>query len=103
MHLPTEISYADRSHSYLNINARPPVQVHEMQHGIDIVLADLVLNLVDPNDCRVSCGLPFADKVLLGVEVFVPGCSTAKEGFACDWKAFQNTVNHALAREFVEP
>jgi 4-phytase/acid phosphatase len=35
--------------------------------------------------------------------VFVPGCSTADEGFACGWKAFQHTIDTAIDPAFVKP
>jgi 4-phytase/acid phosphatase len=33
--------------------------------------------------------------------VFVPGCSTGAEGFACDWPAFERTVAGAIDPAFV--
>jgi 4-phytase/acid phosphatase len=35
--------------------------------------------------------------------VFVPGCSTAKAGWPCDWKAFQRTIETSIDRAFVKP
>lgn len=35
--------------------------------------------------------------------VFLPGCSTAEEGFACGWKAFQRTLESAIDLAFVKP
>jgi 4-phytase/acid phosphatase len=35
--------------------------------------------------------------------VFVPGCSTAKAGSPCDWKAFQRTMETAIDPAFVKP
>jgi len=35
--------------------------------------------------------------------VFVPGCSTAKAGSPCDWKAFQRTIETSIDRAFVKP
>jgi 4-phytase/acid phosphatase len=35
--------------------------------------------------------------------VFVPGCSTAKAGSPCDWKAFQRTIEAAIDPAFVKP
>jgi 4-phytase/acid phosphatase len=34
--------------------------------------------------------------------VFVPGCSTAKAGSPCDWKAFQRTIEAAVDPAFVK-
>lgn len=34
--------------------------------------------------------------------LFVPACSTAKEGFACGWKEFQRAVEAAIDPEFVK-
>jgi 4-phytase/acid phosphatase len=34
--------------------------------------------------------------------VFVPGCSTAKAGSPCDWKAFQRTIQAAIDPAFVK-
>jgi len=34
--------------------------------------------------------------------VFVPGCSTAKAGSPCDWKAFQRTIEAAIDPAFVK-
>ncbi len=34
--------------------------------------------------------------------VFLPGCSTAEEGFACGWKAFQRTLESAIDPAFVK-
>ena len=34
--------------------------------------------------------------------VFVPGCSTAKAGSPCDWKAFQRTIETAIDPAFVK-
>jgi 4-phytase/acid phosphatase len=35
--------------------------------------------------------------------VFVPGCSTAKAGSPCDWKAFQHTIETSIDPTFVKP
>jgi 4-phytase/acid phosphatase len=35
--------------------------------------------------------------------VFVPGCSTAKAGSPCDWKAFQRTIETSIDPAFVKP
>jgi 4-phytase/acid phosphatase len=35
--------------------------------------------------------------------VFVPGCSTADEGFACGWKEFRRTLETAIDPAFVGP
>jgi 4-phytase/acid phosphatase len=35
--------------------------------------------------------------------VFVPGCSTADEGFACGWKQFRRTLETAIDPAFVRP
>ena len=35
--------------------------------------------------------------------VFVPGCSTAKAGSPCAWKAFQRTIEAAIDPAFVKP
>jgi 4-phytase/acid phosphatase len=35
--------------------------------------------------------------------LFVPGCSTADEGFACGWKEFQRTLETAIDPAFVRP
>jgi len=35
--------------------------------------------------------------------VFVPGCSTAKAGSPCDWKAFQRTIQTSIDPAFVKP
>ena len=35
--------------------------------------------------------------------VFVPGCSTADEGFACSWSQFRRTVEAAINPAFVKP
>jgi 4-phytase/acid phosphatase len=35
--------------------------------------------------------------------VFVPGCSTADEGFACGWKEFRRTLETAIDPAFVRP
>jgi len=35
--------------------------------------------------------------------VFVPGCSTADEGFACGWKEFRRTLESAIDPAFVRP
>lgn len=35
--------------------------------------------------------------------VFVPACSTAKEGSPCDWKAFQHTIETSIDPAFVKP
>jgi hypothetical protein len=34
--------------------------------------------------------------------VFVPGCSTAKAGSPCAWKAFQRTMDTAIDLAFVK-
>jgi 4-phytase / acid phosphatase len=34
--------------------------------------------------------------------VFVPGCSNGKEGFPCDWKAFEQVVNKTIDPAFVK-
>lgn len=34
--------------------------------------------------------------------IFLPGCSTALEGFPCDWKAFQHTIETAIDPAFVK-
>lgn len=33
--------------------------------------------------------------------VFIPGCSTAGEGWACDWDAFQRAAEAAIDPAFV--
>jgi 4-phytase / acid phosphatase len=35
--------------------------------------------------------------------IFLPGCSTATEGLACGWEAFQHTVGAAIDPAFVKP
>jgi 4-phytase/acid phosphatase len=35
--------------------------------------------------------------------LFVPGCSTADEGFACGWKEFQHTLEAAIDPAYVRP
>jgi 4-phytase/acid phosphatase len=35
-------------------------------------------------------------------EIFLPGCSTASAGFACDWEDFERTVSAAIDPAFVE-
>jgi 4-phytase/acid phosphatase len=35
--------------------------------------------------------------------VFIPGCSTAKAGSPCDWKAFQRTIETSIDPAFVKP
>jgi 4-phytase/acid phosphatase len=35
--------------------------------------------------------------------VFVPACSTAKEGSPCDWKAFRHTIETSIDPAFVKP
>jgi 4-phytase / acid phosphatase len=35
--------------------------------------------------------------------IFVPGCSTADEGFACGWKEFRRTLETAIDPAFVRP
>jgi 4-phytase/acid phosphatase len=35
--------------------------------------------------------------------IFVPGCSTADEGFACGWKEFRHTLETAIDPAFVSP
>jgi len=35
--------------------------------------------------------------------IFLPGCSTATEGLACGWKAFQHTIETAIDRAYVQP
>lgn len=35
--------------------------------------------------------------------VFVPGCSSAADGFACEWKDFERTVEGAIDPAFVTP
>jgi 4-phytase/acid phosphatase len=35
--------------------------------------------------------------------LFVPGCSTAEEGFPCGWKEFQRTLDAAIDPTFVRP
>jgi 4-phytase/acid phosphatase len=35
--------------------------------------------------------------------VFVPACSTAKEGSPCDWRAFQHTIETSIDPAFVKP
>jgi 4-phytase/acid phosphatase len=35
--------------------------------------------------------------------VFVPGCSTADEGFACGWTEFRNTLEAAIDPAFLKP
>jgi 4-phytase / acid phosphatase len=34
--------------------------------------------------------------------VFVPGCSTGRDGFPCDWKAFEQALNTAIDPAFVK-
>jgi 4-phytase/acid phosphatase len=34
--------------------------------------------------------------------VFVPGCSTGRDGFPCDWKAFEQTLTKAIDPAFVK-
>lgn len=36
-------------------------------------------------------------------KIFVPGCSTARDGFACEWKDFERTVEGAIDPAFVTP
>jgi 4-phytase / acid phosphatase len=38
----------------------------------------------------------------LRAPVFVPGCSTASEGFDCSWADFQRTVSAAIDPAFVK-
>jgi 4-phytase / acid phosphatase len=35
--------------------------------------------------------------------IFLPGCSTAGEGLACGWEAFQHTIEAAIDPAFVKP
>jgi 4-phytase/acid phosphatase len=35
-------------------------------------------------------------------DIFLPACSTAAEGYPCDWANFQRTAKEAIAPEFVE-
>ncbi len=35
-------------------------------------------------------------------DLFLPGCGTASEGYACDWEAFERTATAAIAPEFVK-
>jgi|CZKE01.1.fsa_nt_gi 4-phytase/acid phosphatase len=35
--------------------------------------------------------------------IFIPGCSTASEGWACDWDAFQRAAEAAIDPAFVSP
>jgi 4-phytase / acid phosphatase len=35
-------------------------------------------------------------------EVFIPGCSTGRDGFPCDWKAFEQTLTRAIDPAFVK-
>jgi 4-phytase/acid phosphatase len=36
------------------------------------------------------------------VSVFIPGCSTGRDGFPCDWRAFEQTLTKAIDPAFVK-
>jgi hypothetical protein len=34
--------------------------------------------------------------------LFVPGCSSARDGYPCDWRSFAQVVERAIAPAFVD-
>ena len=56
----------------------------------------------DQRTCETDNALAEGKSPLLRAPVFVPGCGTAAEGFACEWSSFQKTLESSIDRSAVK-